>query len=238
MRGRLLGMSLSYNRVRDSIVDPLVREEVFLQGDPAFTHYVADGDMPFQITSVSGFEPTRNVVENSSPSRVQDRELTVYLRARPGVDPESILRRYLEATNTESYSLNAQDGVFYVPTLSGGRGMVYLNLFMGNGDPYTVRRYQALVSIKSITGDLFTPSNDIYILVLTMHDSSFIGYESPHRVEWEIPYYGGFVSADGSSPNQMAELPIYRFDEERALMITDKVQETVRAISASLATMV
>lgn len=212
MRGRLLGMSLSYNRVRDSIVDPLVREEVFFQGDSAFARY-ANWDMPFHITSVSGFEPTRNVVENSSPSRIQDRELTVYLRARPGVDPESILRRYLEATNTESYSLNAQDEVFYVPTLSGGRGMVYLNLFMGNGDPYSVRRYQALVSIKSISGDLFTPSNDIYILVLTMHDSSFIGYESPHRVEWEIPYYGGFVSADGSTPKQLAELPIYRFDE-------------------------
>lgn len=213
MKDRLLGMSLSYNRVRDSLIDPLVREEVFLQGDPAFTHYVADGDMPFQITSVSGFEPTRNVVENTSPSRIQDRELTVYIRAREGVNPESMLRRYLEATNTESYSLNAQDGLFYVPTLSGGRGMVYLNLFMGDGDPTKTRRYQAMVSIKSLTGDLFTPSNDIYILVLTMHDSSFIGYQTPHRVEWDIPYYGGFVSSDGSTPYTLAELPIHRFED-------------------------
>ena len=213
MKDRLLGMSLSYNRVRDSLIDPLVREEVFLQGDPAFARYVTDGDMPFQITSVSGFEPTRNVVENTSPSRIQDRELTIYIRARAGVNPESILRRYLEATNTESYSLNAQDGVFYVPTLSGGRGMVYLNLYMGNGEPTDTRRYQAMVSIKSLTGDLFAPSNDIYILVLTMHDSSFIGYQTPHRVEWDIPYYGGFVSADGSTPYTLAELPIHRFDD-------------------------
>lgn len=213
MKDRLLGMSLSYNRVRDSLIDPLVREEVFLQGDPAFARYVSEGDMPFQITSVNGFEPTRNVVENTSPSRIQDRELTIYIRAREGAHPESVLRRYLEATNTESYSLNAQDGLFYVPTLSGGRGMVYLNLYMGDGDPSKIRRYQAMVSIKSLTGDLFTPSNDIYILVLTMHDSSFLGYQTPHRVEWEIPYYGGFVTADGSSPRGMAEVPIHRFDD-------------------------
>lgn len=213
MKDRLLGMSLSYNRVRDSIIDPLVREEVFFQGDPAFTRYVADGDMPFQITGVSGFEPVRNVVENTSPSRIQDRELTVYLRARGGGEPEAVLRRYLEATNTESYSLNAQGGLFYVPSLSGGRGMVYLNLFMGDGEPMNTKRYQALVSIKSLSGDLFTPSNDIYVMVLTMHDSSFIGYETPHRIEWEIPYLGGFVSQDGSTPLSMAELPIYRFED-------------------------
>lgn len=213
MKDRLLGMSLSYNRVRDSIIDPLVREEVFFQGDPAFTRYVADGDMPFQITGVSGFEPVRNVVENTSPSRIQDRELTVYLRARGGGEPEAVLRRYLEATNTESYSLNAQGGLFYVPSLSGGRGMVYLNLFMGDGDPMNTKRYQALVSIKSLKGDLFIPSNDIYVMVLTMHDSSFIGYETPHRIEWEIPYLGGFVSQDGTTPLTMAELPIHRFED-------------------------
>ena len=213
MKDRLLGMSLSYNRVRDSIIDPLVREEVFFQGDPAFTRYVADGDMPFQIAGVSGFEPVRNVVENTSPSRIQDRELTVYLRARGGGEPEAVLRRYLEATNTESYSLNAQGGLFYVPSISGGRGMVYLNLFMGDSDPMNTKRYQALVSIKSLKGDLFTPSNDIYEMVLTMHDSSFIGYETPHRIEWEIPYLGGFVSQDGTTPLTMAELPIYRFED-------------------------
>lgn len=213
MKDRLLGMSLSYNRVRDSIIDPLVREEVFFQGDPAFERYVADGDMPFQITGVSGFEPVRNVVENTSPSRIQDRELTVYLRARGGGEPESVLRRYLEATNTESYSLNAQGGLFYVPSRSGGRGMVYLNLFMGDGDPINTKRYQALVSIKSLKGDLFVPSNDIYVMSLTMHDSAFIGYQTPHRVEWEIPYLGGFVSSDGSTTLSMAELPIHRFGD-------------------------
>lgn len=212
MKDRLLGMSLSYNRVRDSLIDPLVREEVFLQGDPAFARYVAGGDMPFQITSVTGFEPTRNVSENTSPSRIQDRELTIYIRSKEGGSPEEVLNRYLEATNTESYSLNARDGLFYVPTLSGRRGMVYLNLYMGDGEVANTRRYQTLVSIKSLTGDLFTPSNDIYILVLTMHDASFIGYDTPHRVEWDIPYLGGFVTADGSSPLGVAELPIHRFD--------------------------
>lgn len=213
MKDRLLGMSLSYNRVRDSLIDPLVREEVFFQGDPAFARYVAGGDMPFQITGVNGFEPVRNVVENTSPSRVQDRELTVYIRAVGDGEPEVVLRRYLEATNTESYSLNAQGGIFYVPSGSGGRGMVYLNLFMGDGDPVKTKRYQALVSIKSLSGSLFEPGDGIYTMVLTMHDQSFIGYETPHRIEWQIPYYGGFVSEDGLSTLSMAELPIYRFED-------------------------
>ena len=90
MKDRLLGMSLSYNRVRDSLIDPLVREEVFFQGDPAFGRYVADGDMPFQIVSVDGFEAVRNVVENTSPYRIQDRELTVTLRAVGDGDPEAV----------------------------------------------------------------------------------------------------------------------------------------------------
>ena len=212
MKDRLLGMSLSYNRVRDSLIDPLVREEVFFQGDPAFGRYVADGDMPFQIVSVDGFEAVRNVVENTSPYRVQDRELTVTLRAVGDGDPEAVLRKYLEATNTETYSLNAQGDVFYVPFISGGRGMVYLNLFLGDGDPLNTKRYQALVSIRSMSGNLFKPSDDVYSLTFVMHDQSFISYDNPYRVEWSIPYLGGFVSDDGLNPLITSELPIFRLE--------------------------
>lgn len=58
--------------------------------------------------------------------------------------------------------------------------------------------------------------------------------------EPDIRCFGGAILDRTGMPVGAVSLsiPIYRFDEERALMITDKVQETVRAISASLATMV
>ena len=63
MKDRLLGMSLSYNRV-ETLSAPW-SEEVFFQGRSCIPRYVADGDVRSD-PGVSGFEPVRNVVENTS----------------------------------------------------------------------------------------------------------------------------------------------------------------------------
>lgn len=200
MKDRLLGMSLSYHRMGDSISDPLVREELFFQGDSSMEGYADDESMPFQIVSLSGMEPQRSITENAPPARVQNRELTVYLRVRDrDMDVHTILGKYLDAVDTSAYSLHAPDGPFYVPTASGGAGMITLTLLMGDGTPYAVKRYECKVSIKSITGDMFAPSNSLYVLVMTMHDEAFIRYNEPYQVIWELPYEGAFVNPDGNN---------------------------------------
>lgn len=200
MKDRLLGMSLSYHRMGDSISDPLVREELFFQGDSSMEGYADDESMPFQIVSLSGMEPQRSITENAPPARVQNRELTVYLRVRDrDMDVHTILGKYLDAVDTSAYSLHAPDGPFYVPTASGGAGMITLTLLMGDGTPYAVKRYECKVSIKSITGDMFAPSNSLYVLVMTMHDEAFIRYNEPYQVIWELPYEGAFVNQDGNN---------------------------------------
>lgn len=200
MKDRLLGMSLSYHRMGDSISDPLVREELFFQGDSSMEGYADDESMPFQIVSLSGMEPQRSITENAPPARVQNRELTVYLRVRDrDMDVHTILGKYLDAVDTSAYSLHAPDGPFYVPTASGGAGIITLTLLMGDGTPYAVKRYECKVSIKSITGDMFAPSNSLYVLVMTMHDEAFIRYNEPYQVIWELPYEGAFVNPDGNN---------------------------------------
>lgn len=213
MKDRMLGMSLSYNRVGDSLVDPLVREELFFQGDDALASYADEADMPFHIISTTGFEPTRSITENAPPARVQNRELTVYLRVRDrSMDIHSILGKYMNAVETNAYSLNAPNGPFYVPTTAGGAGMITLNLLMGDGTPYNVKRFQAKVSIKSLTGDMYAPSNNLYVLVLGMHDPAFIRYDEPFQVTWDLPYQGAFVDASGNNITRGA-LPITKLPD-------------------------
>lgn len=213
MKDRLLGMSLSYSEVGNSLVDPLTREEVYFKGDPAMDTYLSGGT-PFLITSATGLEPQRNVVENAPPSRIQNREITVYIRSEdPEIDMMNVIGKYISASDSERYSLNAVDGTFYVPTSAGGSGMITLTLLMGDGSPQNVKRYQAKASIKSFTGDMYTPSNDIYVLVLVLHDASFLRYEDPFRVTWNIPWLGGFVSANGSTVNPSFGLPVTKLPD-------------------------
>lgn len=56
--------------------------------------------------------------------------------------------------------------------------------------------------------------------------------------EPDIRCFGGAILDRNGDPVGAVSLsiPIYRYDEERARMVTDKVQETVKAISASVAT--
>lgn len=196
MKDRLLGMSLSYRKVGDSIVDPLVREELFFQGDSAMTNYASLDDMPFHIISTSGFDSQRSVTENSNPASVQNRELTVYLRVRDrSIDIHEILGKYMDAVDTNEYSLHTPEGPYYVPQGSSGSGMITLNLYMGNGKLYGFKRYECSVSIKGITGDLYAPSNNLYVLTMVMHDHAFLRYEDPYQIEWDLPYVGSFVNA-------------------------------------------
>ena len=199
MKDRLLGMILSYRKVGDSTSDPLVREELFFQGDSAMTNYASLDDMPFHIISTSGFDAQRSVTENSSPGNVQNRELTVYLRVRDrSVDIHDTLGKYMDAidTNEQGIHLATEGPSFYVPQGSTGSGIINLNLYMGGGNLSGLKRYECSVSIKSITGDLYVPSNNLYVLTMVMHDHAFLRYEDPFQVEWEIPYVGSFVDAN------------------------------------------
>lgn len=201
MKDRLLGMSLSYDKIGDSLIDPLVREEVYFQGDAAMTSYVSVDEMPFHVISASGFENQRSVTENTSPTRIQNRELTVYLRTRDrDMDINAVLGKYLDAMSTERYLLEAASDPFYVPSLGGGRGMINLTLFMGDGTPYRTKRFQARVSIKSLTGDIYQPSNNLYVLVMTMHDGSFIRYDDPYRIIWDLPFATAFKNVPYVQP--------------------------------------
>lgn len=243
MKDRVLGMSLSYDKVGDSILDPLVREEVFFQGDHLMNGYADVDTMPFHIASVSGFEAVRSVTENASPTRVQNRELTVYLRVRDrSVDVHSILGRYMDTMSTASYSLQVPQGPFYVPRIGDGAGMVTLSLLVGNSSIYSIKRYECRVSIKSITGDLFAPSNNLYVLTMVMHDASFLRYESPYTVEWDLPLVGSFINSSGGALNVFE--PITRLPsgitlnrlsrprvtlEAKAVATTRKVKQYVQA---------
>lgn len=212
MKDRLLGMSLSYHKLGPTLIDPLVREEVYFQGDASFGSYGNQENSPFQITSTSGFEVTRSVTENASPSRVQNRELTVYLRARdPQTNVNDVLGKFLTAVDTTAYSLNAPDGPFYVPTTVGTEGIVTLTLLMGDGTPHNTKRFECRVSIKSLTGDLFAPTNDIYVLVLAMHDEAFIRYDAPYTLEWDLPFNPVFTD-DGVTP-KVSSISITRLED-------------------------
>lgn len=212
MKDRLLGMSLSYRKVGDYGSTPLVREEVFFQGDSAMTNYASLDDMPFHIISTSGFDAQRSVTENTSPASVQNRELTVYLRVRDrSVDIHEILGKYLDAVDTKEYKIDSSEGILYVPQGSSGSGIITLNLYMGDGKLSGVKRYECSVSIKSITGDLYAPSNNLYVLTMVMHDHAFLRYEDPFQIEWELPYVGSFVDANhdprGTVRHKMTRLP-------------------------------
>ena len=81
---------------------------------------------------------------------------------------------------------------------------------------------------------------DISTLLAEIEKTRTRGYSYDNEEnEPDIRCFGGAILDRNGSPVGAVSLsiPIYRYDEERARVVTDKVQETVKAISASVSTL-